>query len=143
MKIKTLLKRFLLLMLILIPSLIQSSCKKDVSQVEDFPDPSTLPQGLKGSWLETISRIDTLVFTENKTEGLLWLKNGKNFKIFFPYKITPDSIFISDPVSSSLELSNGKNYYFNFDEPKLTINIEHFTFKLSVNNINLIFRKIQ
>lgn len=112
---------------------------------KNFPDPGTLPQGLKGSWVEINSKIDTIEFS-NKFKilnGEIWLKNCAGNTTFFPYEISNDSIHISDALSSVWELAEGKNYYFNFDSLRLIIQIGHFTFRLSTNDSILTFRKIQ
>ena len=117
------------------------SCEKNDTS---FPDPSTLPGGLKGTWLETTLRLDTILFNDNENKGNLFLEvhwEHNDFTAIYPYNISEDSIFIMDFTLSSSE--PGKNYYFNFDEPKLTITIENFTYRLKVKDPILTFRKIK
>jgi hypothetical protein len=135
----------LFLTLAISAGLIITACHKDREQYV-FPDPSTLPKGLKGTWLETTARLDTIVFSTSENIGSLYLKNNFNninFIGIYPYKISGDSIFISDPTSSSLEIADGINFYFNFDEPDLTITIANFTYRLSAKNPTLILKKIK
>jgi len=112
---------------------------------KNFPDPSTLPQGLIGTWVETNSKVDTIEFSSRFKilNGEIWLRNCAGYSTFFPYEISNDSIHISDPLSSVWELAEGMNYYFDFDSLRLIIHIAQFTFRLSTNDSILTFRKIQ
>ncbi|MEI6049631.1 MAG: hypothetical protein WCS03_12080 [Bacteroidota bacterium] len=135
----------LILTVLLTTGLIIVGCQKDTEPYV-FPDPSTLPPGLKGTWLETTLRIDTIIFYNSEYTGLLYLKNNfnnMNFIGIYEYQILGDSIKISDPTSSSSEIAYGLNFYFNFDEPNLTLTVANFTGRLSVKNPTLIFRKIK
>jgi len=133
-------------LLFLVVITLQISCKKDLPQDYQFPDPSTLPGGLKGTWLETTLRLDTILFPDNENEGHLFLEchyENQDFTMIYPYSISEDSIFIMDPTSSSSEIGDGLNFYFNFDEPKLTITIGNFTYRLKAKNPILTIRKIK
>jgi hypothetical protein len=135
-----------LLILFLVLNSLQISCKKDLPQDYQFPDPSTLPKGLKGTWLETTLRLDTILFPDNENKGNLLLEchyENQDFTMIYPYWISKDSIFIMDPTSSLSYIGDGLNFYFNFDEPKLTITIGNFTYRLKAKDPILIFRKIK
>jgi hypothetical protein len=121
------------------------ACQKDPDPYI-FPDPSTLPTGLKGTWLETTTRLDTIIFSNSDNRSTLWLKNNFNnikFTGFYPYQISEDSIFVRDPLSSSSEIGDGINFYFKFDEPTRTMTIGNFTYRLSAKEPLLIFKKIK
>lgn len=135
----------LMLLIALTTGLIIVACQKDPDPYI-FPDPSTLPTGLQGIWLESTIRFDTIVFANNEYTGSLFLKNNFNntkFTIIYPYEISADSIFVSDPTSSSSEIGDGKNFYFKFDEPTRMITIGNFTYRLSAKEQVLIFKKIK
>jgi len=124
------------------------SCQKD--KFTEFPDPSTLPKGLTGSWVETNTRTDTIVFNSNNESGYFYLSRGfavtngywlpKIGSAPYSYKITGDSISVIDGLSNSME---GGTYYFKFDEPNLTINIGKFSKYISTKKSILTFRKIK
>jgi hypothetical protein len=133
---------FLLFTLILVTLY---SCQKI-----EFPDPSTLPKGLQGSWVETSKGADTIIFNSNKDTGGFYLARGKDYyngyllpKIGsapYAYLITGDSILVEDGLSSAF---SRRKYYFNFNEPNLTIRIGKFCKYIDVNKPTLTFRKIK
>jgi hypothetical protein len=144
MKTNVLKKRFFYLMVIFLIGFALSSCQKD-----EFPDPSTLPKGLIGSWVETNTRTDTINFNSNNQSGYFFLSRGfaitngyllpKIGSAPYSYKISGDSISVIDGLSSAME---GGTYYFKFDEPNLTISIGKFCKYISTKKSTLTFRKI-
>ncbi len=128
-------------------STIFFSCQKDEFP---FPDPSTLPKGLTGSWVETNTRTDTIVFNSNNESGYFYLSRGfaitngywlpKIGSTVYSYIISGDSISLIDGLSNSME---GGTYYFKFNEPNLTINISKFCKYISTKKSILTFRKIK
>jgi hypothetical protein len=124
------------------------SCQKDKSF--QFPDPSTLPKGLTGSWVETTTGVDTISFNSNNESGYFNLSRGfamtngywlpKIGSTSYSYTILGDSISVVDGLSNSME---GETYYFKFDEPNLTINIGKFSKYISTKKSVLTFRKIK
>jgi len=116
----------------------------------EFPDPSTLPPGLQGTWIESSKGQDTIIFHSDKDTGGFYLARGRAYynghllpKIGsapYAYIIKTDSIYIIDGLSSTYL---GRNYYFNFNEPTLTINIGKFCKYIEVNKSILTFRKIK
>jgi hypothetical protein len=120
------------------------SCQKD-----EFPDPSTLPKGLTGSWVETNTLADTIRFNSDTKSGYFYLSRGfamtngywlpKIGSAPYSYKITADSISVIDGLSSAME---GGTYYFKFDEPNLTIKIGKFCKYIATKKSILTFRKI-
>jgi hypothetical protein len=133
---------FLLFMLILVTLY---SCQKI-----EFPDPSTLPKGLQGFWVETSKGTDTIIFNTNKDTGGFYLARGRDYyngyllpKIGsapYAYIIKTDSIHV---VSGLYSTFLGRNYFFNFNEPSLTIKIGKFCKYIDVNKSTLTFRKIK
>lgn len=133
---------FLIFMLILVTLY---SCQKI-----EFPNPNTLPKGLQGYWVETSKGADTIIFGSNKDTGGFYLARGRAYyngyllpKIGsapYAYIIKTDSIHVVDGLSSTFL---GRNYYFNFDEPSLTIKIGKFCKYIEVNKSILTFRKIK
>ena len=131
---------FIIILLIL----FTFSCQKD-----EFPDPSTLPKGLTGSWVETNTRTDTISFSSNDQSGYFYLSRGfaitngywlpKIGSAPYRYKISGDSISVINGLSSAME---GGTYYFKFNEPNLTINIGKFCKYITVKKSILTFRKI-
>ncbi len=123
------------------------SCQKDQLP---FPDPDSLPPGLTGSWVETSTRTDTIIFHSDKDTGLLWfqrgyeIRNGYRLPIIgstgYKYEIFSDSIHMIDGLSSAME---GGTYYFKFDEPNLTISIGKFSKYIDTKKSILTFRKIK
>lgn len=123
------------------------SCRKENFS---FPDPDTLPKGLTGSWVETSSVSDTLVFKSESDSGFFLLSRGfsmTNGHMLptigsgpYSYNISGDSISVLNGLSDSME---GGTFYFRFDEPNLTINIGKFTKYINVKKSILTFRKIK
>jgi len=123
------------------------SCQKEKFS---FPDPATLPKGLTGTWVETSSVNDTVVFNSEIDSGYFFLSRGFSMTNGYmlptigsgpyDYKISGESIYVRDGLSSSMQ---GGTFYFNFDEPNLTINIGKFTQYINVKKSILTFRKIK
>jgi len=121
------------------------SCQK-----VEFPDPSTLPKGLTGSWVETNTMSDTIIFNSNNLKGLLWLqrgyeiRNGYRLPIIgstgYSYEIFSDSIYMVDGESSAYKSGT---YYFKFDETNLIIKIGKFSKYIDTKKSILTFRKIK
>ncbi|MCX6302053.1 MAG: hypothetical protein NTW82_07690 [Bacteroidia bacterium] len=126
-------------------SLVLFSCEKG-----DFPDPSTLPKGLAGSWVETHTLEDTIVFNSGRDTGWFYLSRGFEMRngyrlpkigsAPYSYIISGDSISVIDGLSSSMQ---GGTYYFRYDEPDLIINIGKFCKYIDTKKSTLIFRKIR
>lgn len=122
-----------------------SSCQKI-----EFPDPSTLPKGLKGSWVEISTLSDTIIFNSNKDTGMLNLhrgyeiRNGYRLPIIgsdgHKYIILSDSIRIIGGLSAAFF---DKTFFFKYDEPNLTINIGKFFEYIDTKKTILTFRKIK
>jgi hypothetical protein len=74
MKTKSLGKCLLFLAVALSAGVLFISCQKDKSF--HFPDPSTLPKGLTGSWVEINTDADTISFDSNKESGFFNLYRG-------------------------------------------------------------------
>ena len=135
--------------LALLMGLIFVSCQKDNSSA-NFPDPSTLPQGLVGTWVEVNTLSDTLGFPSNDNSGLLWLqkgfeiRNGYRLPVIgstgYEYKIFSDSINLIDGLSSTYD---SRTYPFHLDETKLTITIGKFSKYINTKKSALTFRKIK
>lgn len=138
-------KKLLPFTLTLLTTVILTSCQKD-----NFPDPSTLPKGLVGLWVETNTKSDTIIFNSNNETGILLLqrgfeiRNGYRLPIIgstgYTYKIFSDSIHLVDGLSSAMASGT---YYFKFDEPNLTINIGKFSKYIDTKKSTLTFRKIK
>jgi hypothetical protein len=132
--------------LLLIITCFLTNCEKQ----NEFPDPGTLPEGLKGSWVETNTRTDTMVFNSDRMTGYFYLSRGfaitngywlpKIGSTSYSYTISGDSISAIDGLSSSME---GGTYYFRFDEPNLKINIGKFSKYINTWKPILTFRKIK
>lgn len=145
MKTNPSLRKLLPLMLTLLIGFILGSCQKD-----NFPDPSTLPQGLTGYWVETNTKSDTLIFNSNNDTGICMLQRGFEIRnryrlpvigsTGYHYEIFSDSIHMINGLSSSWERGI---YYFHFDEPNLTINIGKFSKYIDTKKSTLTFRKIK
>jgi hypothetical protein len=148
MKTKSLEKCLLFLAVAFSTGVLFISCQKDKSF--QFPDPSTLPKGLTGSWVETTTGVDTISFNSNNDSGYFNLYRGfamtngywlpKIGSTSYSYTISGDSITVVDGLSNSME---GGTYYFRFDEPNLTINIGKFSKYISTKKSVLTFRKIK
>ena len=125
--------------------LILTSCQKD-----PFPDPGTLPKGLIGSWVETSTMTDTIIFNSDKGTGILILqrgyeiRNGYRLPVIgsdgYLYTIFPDSIRLSGGLSS---IYFDKTFFFKYDEANLTINIGKFSQYIDTKKSILTFRKIK
>lgn len=145
MKTNKLGKCILYLIVALSLGIMLVSCQKD-----EFPDPSTLPKGLTGSWVETHTMSDTIIFNSDNDTGYFLLSRGfaitngywlpKIGSTSYSYIVTKDSISVIDGLSSAME---GGTYYFKFDEPNLTINIGKFSKYITTNKSILTFRKIK
>jgi len=130
------------------------SCQKDTTilpeDISFFPDPSTLPQGLVGSWVETNTLTDTLIFNSNNDTGLVFLQRGYEIRngYYLPiigsdgykYMILTDSIRLMGGLSS---LHFDGTFYFKFDEENLTIHIGKFSVYIETEKSILSFRKIK
>ena len=122
-----------------------SSCQKI-----EFPDPSSLPPGLEGTWVETKTISDTIVFLSNDNDGMFYLHRGFEIRdgyrlptigsTVYQYEISGDSIKLINGLSS---LWGQEVYYFHFDEPNLTIKIGKFSKYIDTKKSILIFRKIK
>jgi hypothetical protein len=145
MKTNTLEKCTILLIVALSIGITFASCQKD-----EFPDPSTLPKGLSGSWVETNTREDTIVFKSDRESVYFYLSRGfamsngywlpKIGSAPYSYKLSGDSISVKNGFSSTME---GGTYYFRFDEPNLIINIGKFSKYIDTKKSILTFRKIK
>jgi hypothetical protein len=121
------------------------SCQKD-----EFPDRNTLPKGLTGSWVETTTKSDTIVFKSDRESGYFYLSRGfamtngywlpKIGSAPYSYKLSGDSISVGNGFSSTME---GGTYYFKYDEAILTINIGKFSQYIDTKKTILTFRKIK
>jgi hypothetical protein len=139
---------FLIFTITLTTGLIIVACQKDHEEYV-FPAPSTLPKGLKGTWIEASKRIDTVAFTSNLDTGMFWLYRGyrmvNGYQIpaigsgNYEFSIIPDSIRIRWGLSSVWEPAT---YYFKFNDSDLIIKIGHFT-SFTVIEDPLTFRKIK
>jgi hypothetical protein len=148
MKTKSLKKCLLFSVVALSILVLFISCQKDKSF--QFPDPSTLPKGLTGSYVETTTGADTISFNSNQKSGYFNLSRGfamtngywlpKIGSTSYSYTISADSISVVDGLSNSME---GGTYYFKFDETNLTINIGKFSKYISTKKSVLTFRKIK
>ncbi len=124
--------------------LLLSSCEKG-----DFPDPATLPKGLTGSWVETHTLEDTIVFNSDRDTGFFYLSRGFEMRngywlprigsAPYSYIISEGSITVIDGLSSSLQ---GGTYHFRYNEPDLTISIGKFCKYIDTKKSILTFRKI-
>jgi hypothetical protein len=134
--------------------IILVSCQKENAALPDeqnvFPDPSTLPQGLIGTWIETNTLTDTLVFNSSDDSGLVFLQRG--FEIsngyYLPvigsdayfYQIENNSIHMKAGLSS---LGVGESFYYSFDDKNLIITIGKFCKYIDTGESVLTFRKIR
>ena len=134
--------------------IILVSCQKENTDLIDeqnvFPDPSTLPQGLIGSWVEASTLTDTLLFNSESDTGLVFLQRG--FEIingyYLPvigsdgyfYQIENNSIHMKAGLSS---LGVGETFYFNLDDENLVISIGKFCKYIDTDESILTFRKIK
>ena len=145
MKTKAIIRKLWSALLTFVILFILISCQK-----VEFPDPSSLPKGLTGSWVEIHTLADTLIFNSNKDTGICMLqrgfeiRNGYRLPIIgstpYMYKIYSDSINMIDGLSSAWISGT---YYFKFDEPNLTIYIGKFSEYINTKKSTLTFRKIK
>ena len=154
MKTYTLRTWLLSLAVIFSTGIILVSCQKENTDLIDeqnvFPDPSTLPQGLIGSWVEASTLTDTLLFNSESDTGLVFLQRG--FEIingyYLPvigsdgyfYQIEDNSIYMKAGLSS---LGVGETFYFNLDDENLVISIGKFCKYIDTDESILTFRKIK
>jgi len=148
MKTKLLEKCLLFLAVALSTGVFFISCQKDISF--QFPDASKLPKGLTGSWVESTTGTDTIIFNSNDKSGYFNLSRGfamtngywlpRIGSTSYSYTISGDSITVIDGLSNSME---GGTYYFRFDEPILTINIGKFSKYIRTKKSVLTFRKVK
>jgi hypothetical protein len=98
--------------------------------------------GLEGTWIETTTRTDTIVFTTNSTTGLLTLNRGlqKTGSGPYTYEISKDSIELKWLLSNSV-YSDRYNYFFKLNEISGTFNIQAFT-TFDTNKAILTFQKL-
>jgi len=124
------------------------SCQKDKFIV--FPDPSTLPKGLTGSWVEATTGTDTIIFHSEADSGIFYLSRGFGMingywlpqigSTWYLYKISADSISLENGLSDSFDRAT---YLFRFDEPNLTITVGKFSKYIDTEKSVLTFRKIK
>jgi hypothetical protein len=121
------------------------SCQKD-----EFPDPSTLPKGLTGSWVETSTKSDTIIFNSDKDTGMLILQRGYEIRNGYRLPVIGSDIYSYKMLTDSIRLMGGlssvffdETYYFKYDEPNLTINIGKFSQYIDTKKSLLTFRKIK
>ena len=144
MKPHPLRKCLLYLIVILSTGIMLVSCQK-----EEFPDPSTLPKGLTGSWVETSTKSDTIIFNSDKETGMLILQRGYEIRNGYRLPIIGSDIYSYKILTDSIRLTGGlssvffdKTFYFKYDEANLTINIGKFSQYIGSNKSILTFRKI-
>lgn len=144
----------LCLALVFSTGIILVSCQKESTSPFDeqdlFPDPSTLPQGLIGAWVETTTLTDTLDFITNNDSGLVFLYRGYEIRngYYLPiigtdgyfYAIDNDSIRMRAGLSS---LWFDDTFYFSFDRKNLVIEIGKFCEYIESDQNILTFRKIR
>jgi hypothetical protein len=145
MKTNAITRNLLSILLTFVFVFILFSCQK-----VEFPDPSTLPQGLVGTWVEANTLSDTLFFNSNKDTGIFTLhrgyeiRNGYRLPVIgstgYHYEIIGDSIHVIDGLSSTW--ARGV-YYFHFDEPNLIIKVGKFSKYIDTKKSILTFRKIR
>lgn len=147
MKTQSIKKCFFLFAVLLFTGLMFLSCQKDEIS---FPDPSTLPKGLIGTWIETHTITNTIVFNSNNEKGAflcirgLGTYNGYRLPLIgsgpYAYTMFSDSINLVFPWTDSMA---NDNFYFKFDEPNLTISIGKFCKEINTKHSILTFRKIK
>jgi hypothetical protein len=154
MKMHSFRKFLLYSTLIVSTGLLFVSCQKDITSFPDdipsFPDPSTLPQGLGGSWVEIHTLADTLMFNSDRDTGLVFLQRGYEIRngYYLPiigsdgykYMILNDSIRLMGGLSA---LPFDEIFYFKCDEKNLMIHIGKFSEYIESDKSILIFRKIK
>lgn len=140
--------RIFIIVLFCLGMAVLGSCHK--SEGTAFPDPETLPIGLAGSWVETATLTDTLVFYDNESSGLCLflrgyeIRNGYRLPVIgstgYLYTIFTDSITLVDGLDNTW---NQITRYFNLDDPSRTFRIGHFSKYISNKNAILTFRKVR
>ena len=133
-------KCLLFITVILSAVIMLVSCQKD----------NSYPGTLRGSWVETTTKIDTIIFNSGEETGTLTLhrgyeiRNGYRLPIigsdFYRYEIRSDNIRLRGGVSA---VYFDENFYFKYDESNLTISIGKFSKYIDTNNSILTFRKIK
>jgi len=135
-------------------TLLSVSCQKDATSFPDdvpsFPDPNTLTGGLVGSWVETNTLTDTLIFNSGRDTGLVFLQRGYEIRngYYLPiigsdgykYMLLTDSIRLMGGLSS---LHFDETFYFKIDEENLTMYIGKFSKYIETEKSILTFRKIK
>lgn len=124
---------------LLIITLILSGCSKSD---KDFADSSDL----KGLWIETESRLDTLSFESWDKLEIMNLNRGKEMKNGFLvpklgsgsyiYQLSEEKISLNWMLSSD---SNPDNYYFKINDDNLNIG----NFYGSINGETLTFERLK
>ena len=117
---------------------VAAGCNKDENET---------PQHLRGTWIETVHKTDTLEFSESdlfilnrgmEMQGEYLLPKPHSGPYF--YEIERDSILLIWGLSSS---SYGISYYFEYDEQNEMIRIGNFFVdSLSRNNETLDFLRV-
>ncbi len=123
------------------------SCQKDNST---FPDPSTLPKGLAGTWVETSTISDTIMFNSDKETGMLILHRGYEIRNGYRLPVIGSDMYQYTVLSDSIRLMGGlsstwfdETFYFNYDEATLTIHIGKFSKYINSQKTILTFRKVK
>ena len=145
MNTNTLEKCTILLIVALSIGIALVSCQKD-----EFPDPNTLPKGLTGSWVETTTKTDTIIFKSEKETGTLILHRGYEIRNGYRLPIIGSDIYMYTMLSDSIRLRGGlsstyfdETFFFKYDEAILTINIGKFSQYIDTKKTILTFRKIK
>jgi hypothetical protein len=132
-------------LLTLVILFILISCQK-----VEFPDPSTLPKGLSGSWVEIHTMSDTIIFNSNKDTGILILQRGYEIRNGYRLPIIGSDGYKYTILSDSIRLMGGlsavffdKTFFFKYNEANLTINIGKFSEYINTKKSTLTFRKIK
>jgi hypothetical protein len=95
-------RNWLLYIAVIFPAVIMSSsCQKDNTM---FPDPSTLPKGFSGSWVETSTKSDTIIFNSDKDTGMLILQRGYEIRNGYRLPIIGSDIYKYIILSDSIRL---------------------------------------
>ncbi len=128
-------------------AIMLSSCQKDDNS---FPDPSTLPKGLAGTWVETSTISDTIIFNSDKETGMLILHRGYEIRNGYRLPVIGSDMYQYTLLTDSIRLMGGlsstwfdETFYFTYDEANLTINIGKFSQYIDTNKSILTFRKIK
>lgn len=145
MKTKNLLRKLHPILVVFLIGFLFISCNKD-----SFPDPSTLPQGLTGSWVETHTNSDTLVFISENDTGNVMLQRGYEIRNGYRLPTIGSTLYSYIILSDSIKMRDGLSsywaddiYFFHFDEQNLIINIGKFSKYIDTKKSILTFRKIK